>query len=91
MGIRRALAALLLVGAATEDMPPPLHGPWLLELFRVPGRRGVGALLLERALHELAAAGHASLGLSVTEGNPARGLYERLGFATVWSAVAVDL
>ena len=86
-----AVLGAALVGAPTEDMPPPLDGPWLLELFRVPGRRGVGALLLKRALHELAAAGHATLGLSVTEGNPALELYERLDFATVWSAVAVDL
>lgn len=59
-----------------------------LSVCVLPGyrRAGLGAALLEAALRE---ARHRSLGalsLSVEAGNPARRLYERLGFAPVPSA-----
>ncbi|TDQ45953.1 GNAT family N-acetyltransferase [Actinorugispora endophytica] len=58
---------------------------WIGDVFKDPARgpRGVGALLLRRAAAVLAGQGVPVLGLAVTEGNPARGLYERLGFTTV--------
>lgn len=50
----------------------------------VPGYRGqgVGSALLERLL-EAAAAEYRSVSLSVSEGNPAAKLYEKLGFKVV--------
>ena len=56
--------------------------PWLPELFVGAGfqGRGLGGLLLGHALRGCANAGYARLGLTVSEGNPARHLYERFGF-----------
>ena len=67
---------------------PPLNGPWVIELFRHPAHRGIGRALLERAL---ALAEGPALGLMVTEGNPARGLYEALGFRLVHTALVVQI
>jgi GNAT superfamily N-acetyltransferase len=57
-------------------------GPWIPELFVVPALqgRGVGGLLLARAARSCRDAGHRLVGLTVTEGNRARRLYERFGF-----------
>jgi GNAT superfamily N-acetyltransferase len=57
-------------------------GPWLMNMFRAPDPTlpGVGAALLTRALQSLRADGESSLGLAVTSTNPARRLYEKLGF-----------
>ena len=44
--------------------------------------RGIGARLLRDVLHEATAAG-LPVRLSVERSNPARSLYERLGFRTV--------
>ncbi len=64
---------------------PPEGGPWVTEIFRDPAPRfaGVGRDLLRHAIDELAAAGESTLGLAVTEGNPARRLYEAMGFERV--------
>ena len=74
------VVAVALVNRIPGD--PASGGPWGTELFREPGPdgAGLGGILLRRALAVLAAAGEASLGLAVTEGNPARSLYERTGF-----------
>lgn len=58
-------------------------GPWVMNVFRAPdpGLRGVGPALLVRALEVLRETGESSLGLAVTATNPARRVYERLGFA----------
>lgn len=60
----------------------PTSGPWVADVFRRPEPRyaGLGALLLRRGLARLAAARRTSLGLAVTDGNPAQSFYERLGF-----------
>jgi GNAT superfamily N-acetyltransferase len=82
------------VGAAIVcDAPaePPFGGPWLAELFRAPDERGVGALLLDATLWQAAADGLRSIGLAVTEGNGARGLYEDAGFSLVLSAYTVRI
>jgi GNAT superfamily N-acetyltransferase len=42
--------------------------------------RGIGGALIAASGAQLAAAGHADWVLAVTAGNPARRLYERLGF-----------
>lgn len=64
------------------DGEAPLGGPWVSQVLRLPGERwaGLGALALRHALAVLAADGETSLGLTVTDGNPARRVYERLGF-----------
>jgi GNAT superfamily N-acetyltransferase len=81
-----SVAGAILLGRLPGD--PPLNGPWLIEVFRHPEHRGVGRPLIERAL---ALADVPVLGLMVTEGNPARRLYERLGFRLVHTALVVQL
>ena len=65
----------------------PTGGPWVSEICRDPDPRyaGLGASLLRRVMVQLADDGESSLSLVVTEGNPARQLYERLGFRYVKS------
>ncbi|GAA1267265.1 hypothetical protein GCM10009665_65180 [Kitasatospora nipponensis] len=57
-------------------------GPWITQLLRLPGPRtaGLGTALLRRVLAVAADGGAPSIGLTVTEGNPARARYERIGF-----------
>jgi GNAT superfamily N-acetyltransferase len=80
------VAGAILLGTLPGE--PPLSGPWVIELFRHPDHRGVGRALCERAL---ALAEAQSLGLMVTEGNRARGLYEELGFRLVRTALVVQV
>ncbi|MEU4117317.1 GNAT family N-acetyltransferase [Kitasatospora sp. NPDC028055] len=56
--------------------------PWVAEVFRHPqrGYRGLGADLLRRAVADAAGRGLADVHLVVSEGNPARRVYESLGF-----------
>ncbi|RKT18706.1 acetyltransferase (GNAT) family protein [Streptomyces sp. 1114.5] len=65
--------------------------PWVGEVFRHPelGYRGLGADLLRRAVADAAARGVAGLGLAVSEGNPARHLYESLGFVLQETSLTV--
>jgi GNAT superfamily N-acetyltransferase len=81
-----AVVGAILIGTLPGD--PPLGGPWVIELFRHPAHRGAGRALLERAL---ALAGGPALGLMVTEGNPARRLYESLGFRLAHTALVVQI
>ncbi|HYN75665.1 MAG TPA: GNAT family N-acetyltransferase [Candidatus Limnocylindria bacterium] len=71
----------------------PQEGPWVVDVFRRPGAdyAGLGSLLLRRALALLAQDGWPALGLAVTEGNPARSTYERLGFQHVLESLTVKL
>ena len=67
-------------------------GPWITDLFVDPSAQGhgVGRALLGHALTQLTASGRDRLGLAVTLGNPARRLYEALGFVeqgTRWNLV----
>ena len=59
--------------------------PWISELAVDPWwtGRGVGPALVVAAAEHLTARGDTVLGLAVTVGNPARLLYERLGFTRV--------
>ncbi len=75
----------LLVAACVinkSEGEPPFGGPWVSEVFRLPGAAygGLGAVLLRKAIASLAMTGEHSLGLVVTDGNPAARMYERLGF-----------
>jgi GNAT superfamily N-acetyltransferase len=81
-----SVVGAILLGTLPGD--PPLNGPWLIEVFRDPEHRGVGRALIERAL---ALADVPALGLMVTEGNPARSLYEALGFRLLHSALVVEI
>lgn len=82
-------------GVLITDRPgaPPWAGPWLTDVFRHPGRapRGAGRGLLARALAMAAADGLAALSLVVTEGNPARRIYDALGLRRVTSTINVTL
>ena len=77
------LAAMLLVNRVPGD--PPLGGPWLTDICRAPDARyaGLGRLMLLRLMRLLQKEGEPALSLAVTEGNPARMLYESLGFTVV--------
>ncbi len=86
----------LLVGVnVVSEMPDDDEfegGPWITDLFVDPSAqgRGVGKALLGHAIEQLTALGRPTLGLAVTPGNPARGLYESLGFVvlgTRWNLV----
>lgn len=65
----------------------PSGGPWVSEICRDPSPRyaGLGSLLLTHVMVALAGSGETSLGLAVTEGNPAQAVYERMGFALAGS------
>jgi GNAT superfamily N-acetyltransferase len=81
-----AVVGAILLGTLPGD--PPVNGPWVIEVFRDPAHRGVGRALFERAL---AIADVPVLGLIVTDGNPARGLYEELGFRLVHTVLVVQI
>ncbi|GII80315.1 hypothetical protein Sru01_52970 [Sphaerisporangium rufum] len=85
------VVAGVLVGTVPGE--PPSGGPWVMDVFRDPDPRyaGLGAVMLRRALALATLHGLPALGLAVTEGNPARRLYERLGFGHVRSAVTVGI
>lgn len=73
------------VGAAIvvhSDHVTGSRGPWLMNMFRAPDPTlpGLGAAVLTRALETLKADAESHLGLAVTATNPARRVYERLGF-----------
>jgi hypothetical protein len=68
---------------------PPSAGPWLAELFRDPAHAGLGAALLRGALTAGAGDGLPAIGLAVTEGNSARGLYADEGFRHVREYISV--
>jgi GNAT superfamily N-acetyltransferase len=57
-------------------------GPWVADVFVVPAHqgRGLGRLLLTRAVAACRDEGEARMGLTVTHGNPAERLYAALGF-----------
>ncbi|MBD3136310.1 GNAT family N-acetyltransferase [Microbispora bryophytorum] len=69
------------------------RGPWIADVFRHPDRspRGLGALMLSVTLARAGAAGLDGMGLAVTEGNPARHVYERLGFHVVETVMTVAI
>ncbi|MER7758680.1 GNAT family N-acetyltransferase [Streptomyces sp. NPDC097619] len=65
--------------------------PWVASVFRDPDPRyaGAGAALMRHALTEAAAGGATEVGLAVTEANPARALYEKLGFVVLRTSLTV--
>jgi GNAT superfamily N-acetyltransferase len=83
------LCGAALVNAAAGAAPA--GGPWLSELFRDPRVRGTGRALLRRALADASRDGLPTMGLVVTDGNPAEGLYREHGFARAVSSLTVRL
>lgn len=70
------VAAGLILNDRSDDVP------WIGDVFRRPEPRyaGLGGLLLRRMLAGASAAGLPEIGLAVTAENPAKLLYDRLGF-----------
>ena len=73
--------------ALVTDPPagPDDAGPWIADIYRDPAPRwaGLGSTLLYAVMTAAVADGQRTIGLAVTDGNPARRLYERLGFQVV--------
>ncbi len=80
LATRRVAGAIVVSDWARDG--DEANGPWIRDIFAEPSLsgQGLGAALISRAAYELASAGRLALGLAVTVGNPARRLYERLGF-----------
>ena len=67
-------------------------GPWLVDLFTVPGAPLLlGRSLLARAVAVASLDGHPAVGLTVSATNRARRMYERLGFRDAFYRVTLDL
>jgi ribosomal protein S18 acetylase RimI-like enzyme len=77
------LAALVMVTEGSSGGGAPR--PWISELAVDPwwAGRGVGPALVMASAERLVERGETVVGLAVTVGNPARLLYERLGFTLV--------
>jgi GNAT superfamily N-acetyltransferase len=65
--------------------------PWIATVFRRPDPRyaGVGSVLLRRMLADAASHGLAEIALAVSDANPARRLYEGLGFQITSTSLTV--
>ncbi|MFE3902043.1 GNAT family N-acetyltransferase [Streptomyces sp. NPDC059153] len=65
--------------------------PWIADVFRRPEARyaGLGANLLRRVLSAAAADGLADISLVVSDANPARRVYEKLGFQLTGTSLTV--
>ncbi|MGX1974982.1 N-acetyltransferase family protein [Streptomyces kronopolitis] len=65
--------------------------PWIATVFRQPDSRyaGLGSVLLRRMLAGAASRGLAEIALAVSDANPARGLYEKLGFQLTRTSLTV--
>ncbi|MFB7329395.1 GNAT family N-acetyltransferase [Streptomyces sp. NPDC056190] len=65
--------------------------PWIADVFRQPGARyaGLGAHLLRRVLSDAAADGLTEVALAVSDANPARRVYEKLGFELTDTSLTV--
>lgn len=66
---------------------------WVVDVFVHPRHqgRGLGRVLLQRGVAGGKAAGHHTLGLVVSDGNPARAAYDAVGFTHLQSGTNVDL
>jgi GNAT superfamily N-acetyltransferase len=66
---------------------------WVVDVFVHPRHqgRGLGGMLLRRAVAGARRAGYPALGLVVSDGNPARAAYDAVGFTHLRSGTNVDL
>ena len=71
----------------------PTGGPWLTDICRHPdpAYTGLGRDLLQGVMRECRDAGEPTMSLAVTDGNPARQLYESLGFTVAASTSKLRL
>jgi len=71
----------------------PYGGPWLSEIWCDPRfqHQGIARSLLKTAISELNEDEFTSLGLAVSHGNPAKRLYESLGFTEVSESWTIAL
>jgi mycothiol synthase len=78
----RSMGEVFTVGPVPWGSVP---ASWVLDLAVSPGGqgRGFGAALLAYAIRGTRDAGLTTVGLTVTDGNPARRLYDRMGFRPV--------
>jgi GNAT superfamily N-acetyltransferase len=78
----RSMGQVFTVGPVPWGSAPT---SWVLDLAVSPGGqgRGFGAALLAYAIRGTRDAGLTTAGLTVTDGNPARRLYDRMGFRPV--------
>lgn len=79
--------AWVLVGTSRDYFTEQTCG-FIYDVYTLPeGRRqGLAKRLMQLAIEQLREAGHTAVRLNVFAGNPARNLYEELGF-TEWSSV----
>lgn len=80
------LAAAILINDGTA-------GPWIGNVMRDPDPQyaGLGTTLLQYGMAKAAAHGDRTLGLAVSHANPARRVYEGLGFRTLTTYATVVL
>jgi GNAT superfamily N-acetyltransferase len=67
--------------------------PWITDVCVLPSAQGqgLGRAMLGHAIRRLSEAGHPTLGLAVTQGSPARKLYEAVGFVERFPAWTLNL
>jgi GNAT superfamily N-acetyltransferase len=84
---------VVVAGLLLNEVPGevPWGGLLITDFFRHPAYPRVGTILLRRTLARAAAEGLGVVGLVVTDGNPARRLYERHGFEAFESPVTVKI
>jgi GNAT superfamily N-acetyltransferase len=87
-----ALAGLIIISTMPADGEYE-GSPWITDLCVDPAAQGqgLGRALLTHAIDRLGAEGHAALGLAVTQGSPARQLYEAMGFVERFPAWTLTL
>jgi len=75
------------------DREGPVRRGWVVEVFVHPRHqgRGLGRVLLQRAVAGTRRAGIPRLGLVVSDGNPARRVYDALGFEHLRCGTNVDI
>ncbi|GLX00696.1 GNAT family N-acetyltransferase [Microtetraspora sp. NBRC 16547] len=78
----------VVAGVVVNDMDGQ---PWVSQVFRHPvhAPRGIGALAVRAVQVRAARDGLTTLGLAVTHSNPAKRLYERLGFVVTDTMITV--
>ncbi|HEY3465618.1 MAG TPA: GNAT family N-acetyltransferase [Amycolatopsis sp.] len=84
---------VVVAGLLLNEFPGevPWGGFLITDLFRHPAYPQAGTLLLRWTLARAAAVGLGVVGLVVTDGNPARRLYERHGFEVFESPMTVAI
>lgn len=85
----------LVGGLVVTRMPPASWWPggaWIAEVFVVPDYQGqgLGRILMLRGIERAQSLGERRVGLTVSDGNPAERLYERVGFKRIRTVYVLD-